>query len=101
MSINNLVGTKCIVRTYSAGVFFGKIAAKDGAEVIVEKARRLWSWKAVKGISLSAVAQYGIVHDQSTIPAPVSQVWLEAIEIIPATDAAIKTIEEAPEAQQR
>lgn len=97
--ISSLVGTKCIVRTYSAGVWFGTIAQKDGNEVIVTNARRLWRWWAAKSISLSGVALYGIKHDKSSITAPVDQVWLEAIELIPTTVVATQSLESAPEVQ--
>lgn len=90
------IGKKAIIRTYSAGVWFGTVSEKDGNEVIVTDARRLWYWKAVKSISLSAVANFGVDQKASKIVAPVASVWLEAIEIIPATDEAIKSIEGAP-----
>ena len=91
-----MVGKKCIVRTYSAGVWFGEVAEKSGNEVIVKNARRMWKWWAEEGISLSSVALHGIKQDQSNIVKPVPAVWLEAIELIPASDKAIASIEGAP-----
>lgn len=88
-----------IVRTQSAGVWFGTVAAKDGREVILTHARRLWYWKARKSISLSAVALYGIDSSTSKIPPPVESVWMEAIELIEPHGVAMLTILEAPEAQ--
>lgn len=95
-SLNSMLGKKCVVRTYSAGVWFGEIAKKSGNEVIVKNARRMWEWWAAEGISLSAVALHGIKHDESKIVEPVPAVWLEAIELIPASDKAIASIEGAP-----
>lgn len=92
----HFIGKKAIIRTYSAGVWFGTVAEKDGNEIIITDARRLWYWKAAKSISLSAVANFGVDQKASKITAPVESVWLEAIEIIPATDDAIKSIEGAP-----
>lgn len=97
--LNGMVGKKCVVRTYSAGVWFGEIAEKAGTEVIVKNARRMWRWWAAEGISLSAVALHGIKHDQSKIAEAVPAVWLEAIELIPASDRAIASIEGAPNVQ--
>lgn len=94
--LNSMVGKKCIVRTYSAGVWFGEIAEKSGNEVTVKDARRLWRWWARESISLSAVAQYGIIHEKSKVAPPVEAVWLEAIELIPATAEAIASIGGAP-----
>ena len=93
--LNAMIGKKCIVRTYSAGVWFGEIAEKSGNEVIVKNARRMWQWWAAESISLSAVAIHGIKHDKSKICEAVGSVWLEAIELIPCSDKAISSIEAA------
>lgn len=95
-SLNSMIGQKVIIRTYSAGVWFGTLAEKAGREVIIRSARRMWYWKAAEGISLSSCAIHGIDRDCSKIVEPVDDVWLEAIEIIPCTDAAIYSIEGAP-----
>lgn len=94
-TLNCMIGKKCIVRTSSAGVWFGEIHEKAGNEVIVKNARRMWKWWAAESISLSGVAVYGINQDKSSICPAVDSVWLEAIELIPASDAAIKSIEGA------
>ena len=91
-----MIGEKVIIRTYSAGVWFGTLSEKSGGEVILTEARRMWRWCASKGISLSGCALYGVKHSESKIVEPVSQVWLEATEIISCTDAAIQSIEGAP-----
>ena len=94
---NSMVGKKCIFRSYSSGVHYGELAEKDGKEVIIKNARRLWYWKTTnKGISLSEVAISGLAAD-SKVCAPVDAIWLEAIEIIPCTKEAIKNIEAANE----
>ena len=95
-SLNGMIGKKCIVRTYSAGVWFGEITEKSGNEVIVKNARRMWKWWATEGISLSSVALHGVKHDESKIVEPVPAVWIEAIELIPASEKAIASIEGAP-----
>ena len=94
--LNNMIGKKCVVRTYSAGVWFGEVAEKSGNEVIVKNARRMWKWWAGEGISLSSVALHGVKQDQSKIVESVPAVWLEAIELMPASDKAIASIEGAP-----
>ena len=98
-SLNGMVGKKCIVRTYSAGVWFGEIEQKSGNEVIVKNARRMWQWWAERSISLSAVAVYGIKQDKSKIAPVVESVWLEAIELIPCANVAIKSIESAKDVE--
>lgn len=88
-------GKKVIVRTYSAGVFFGTLAAKAGNEVILNDARRLWRWASKEGISLSSVALFGIDQKKSKIEPPVPVHWVVAIEILPCSETAAKSIEDA------
>ena len=95
-TLNQMVGQKVIIRTYRAGCWFGVLVEKAKNEVILADARRMFRWKAVKGISLSACALYGVDTDYSKIVEPVASVWLEAIEIIPCTPESIKTLEGAP-----
>jgi hypothetical protein len=94
------VGKYVVVRTYYAGNWFGKLERKCGKEIYLTEARRLWRWFAKEGISLSGVATYGIVHSKSRIEAPLTGlVWLEAIEIIDATESSIESIKSAPNAE--
>lgn len=92
-----MLGKICIVRTYSAGVFFGKVVERDGKEVLLKDARRIWYWEGAA--SLSQLANNGTSKPtKCKFPAPVSEVLLtEAIEIIPATEAAIASIAAVPE----
>ena len=77
--LNCMIGKKVIIRTYSAGVWFGTLEQKDRNEVILANARRMWQWWAKEGISLSSVSVNGIKHEKSKIAEPVEAVWLEAI----------------------
>ena len=97
--LNCMIGKKVIIRTYSAGVWFGELEQKDRNEVILRDARRMWVWWAKEGISLSSVAIHGIKQDKSKIVEAVAAVWLEAIEIIPCEQQAIDLIESAPNAK--
>ena len=47
-----------LVRTYSAGVFAGYLKDRDGKEVELVKARRLWRWYGAS--CLSQIAQEGV-----------------------------------------
>lgn len=91
--LNCMIGKKVIIRTYSAGVWFGELEQKSGNEVILKNARRMWRWWAKESISLSAVAIHGVKEDKSRVAEAVSQQWLEAIEITPCEQAAIDSIE--------
>lgn len=92
---SRMIGKQVIIRTYSAGVWFGKLSEKSGSEVIIKNARRLWKWWAKESISLSAVAIHGLNLDKSKVCEAVDSIWLDAIEIVPCTDIAIKSISEA------
>ena len=93
--LNGMIGKKVIVRTYSAGNWFGVLGQKSGSEVVLKDARRMWRWWANEGISLSSVAIYGVKNDKSKIVEPVDSVWLEAVEIIPCEIAAVTSLENA------
>jgi len=94
------IGKEVIIRTYSAGVWFGVLKQKAGNEVILTKARRMYKWWAKESISLSGVARYGIKQDDSKICGELDSVWLEAIEIIPVTGNAAESIRTALEVEQ-
>ena len=94
------IGKEVIIRTYSAGVWFGRLEAKSGDEVILTEARRMWRWWANESISLSGVALHGIKQEDSRIAGAVESVWLEAIEIIPVSGKAAESIRTAQETQQ-
>lgn len=85
-----------IVRTYSAGVFAGTLVRKQGKEVELKKARRIWYWAGAA--SLSQLAQEGTSKPQECkFPAEVDKVILtEAIEILSVTEKARKSIGEVP-----
>ena len=95
-----MIGKKVIIRTYSAGVWFGLLEQKEKNEVILKDARRLYQWFCKESISLSAVAIYGINQDKSKICIAVPSIWLEAIEILPCSDESINSLETAPIVKQ-
>ena len=91
-----LIGKVCMVRTYSAGVFCGVLADRNGKEARMTNARRMWYWSGAA--SLSQLATEGTKDPGNCkFPCPVDEVLLtEVIEIIPCTEAAAKNIAEVP-----
>ena len=89
-------GKYCIVRTYSAGVFAGMVKSRNGKEVVMENARRLWYWSGSS--SLSQLAMEGVKKpNDCKFPCEVTEVLLtEAIEILPCTPEAIENIKNVP-----
>ena len=87
-SVHPMLGRRCLIRTYSAGVHIGDIESIDGMECKLKNALRLWKWEG-GGLSLSAVANNGIVKGRLN---ETGDVYLtNVIEIIPTTEKAEKT----------
>ena len=86
-----------LVRTYSAGVFVGEIVKKEGKEVELKNARRIWYWDGAA--SLSQLAMEGTKKPENCkFPCEVKNIILtEAIEYIKCTTAAQKSIKGVPE----
>lgn len=85
-----------IVRTFSAGVFAGNIKSRNGQEVIMTNARRLWYWSGAA--SLSQLAVDGTSSPQNCkFPVKVPEVvLLQVIEIIPMSEKAKASIDAVP-----
>jgi hypothetical protein len=85
-----------IVRTFSAGVFAGKLESRNGQEVTLTNARRIWYW--VGASSLSQLAMEGTKKPKlCKFPCPVERVTLlQAIEILETTKTAEESIKGVP-----
>ena len=81
-----------IVRTYSAGVFAGYLESRNGQEVVMRQARRLWCWSGAS--SLSQLAMEGVKRpDECKFPCEVDRVeLLQAIELLDVTEEAKASI---------
>jgi len=89
----SLDGMECaIIRTYSAGVFYGYIESREGKEAVIRNARRMWKWY---GASLSECAQSGTSDPNSCkFPEAVDKIILtEVIEILSLTEKAKKSLD--------
>ncbi len=83
-----MLGRRCLIRTYSAGVHIGDIIAVNEMEVQLKNALRLWKWEGA-GLSLSAVAMNGIKGGRLN---KTDEIYLtNVIEIIPTTPEAEAT----------
>ena len=86
-----------ICRAESAGVFSGFLKSRDGSEVVLKNARRIWYWEGAA--SLSELAMKGTSKPESCkFPCPVDSITiLGVIEIIPCTQKAKNSIESVSE----
>ena len=91
------IGKKVIIRGDRSGVEFGELVEQNGSVVTLKNARRLWYWAGAA--SLSQLATDGTKRPQDCkFTVTVSSITiLDAVEIIPCTDKAIKSIEEVDE----
>jgi hypothetical protein len=81
-----------IVRTYSAGVHFGYLESREGKEVTLSNARRIWRWQGA--YTLNEIATKGLDVNYSKISVPVQSIVLtEAIEIISVSSEAQAILE--------
>lgn len=86
-----------VVRGDRSGVFAGNIKERNGREIVMSDVRRLWYWEgacSISQIALDGVAEpedckFTVTLDEITI--------LDAIEIIPCTDKAEKSIRSVAE----
>ena len=85
-----------IVRTYSAGVFAGYLKSRNGKEVTMLNARKLWYWDGAA--TLNQLAMEGVTKPKNCkFPCEVDEVNLtEAIEIIPCREKARLNISAVP-----
>ena len=91
--MNELKLDYVLVRTYSAGVFCGYLESREGKEVVLKQARRIWYWNGAA--SLSQLAMEGTSKpEHCKFPCEVDSIILtEAIEIILMTEKAKQSIE--------
>jgi len=86
-----MLGRRCLIRTYSAGVHIGDvdyINPENASEIRLKNALRLWKWEG-GGLSLSVVASNGIKAGRLN---KTGEVFLtNAIEFIPTTAEAEST----------
>jgi hypothetical protein len=88
-----MIGKKVIVRGDRSGVFYGTLSSQIGQEVELKTCRRIWYWDGAASISQLAIdgtskpenCKFTVTVEEIKI--------LDAIEIVPCTEKAIKSIE--------
>lgn len=85
-----------IIRGDRSGVFFGHIAHREGQEVTINECRRLWYWAGAASLSQMAAEGVKRPSDCNFTVTVDELVILDAIELIPCTDAAAGNIKAVP-----
>ena len=79
------LGPEVLIRTCSAGVHIGILKSRQGTEVELLNARRLWFWRGA--FTLNAVVTKGVNRAESRISAPVPSILLtQAVEVLPIAE---------------
>lgn len=92
--MENQIGKKVIVRADRAGVFYGILTRKEGSEVQLKNARKLFYWSgasaveqiALEGVKNPADCKFTVICEEITVN--------NYIQIITCTEEAIKSIED-------
>ena len=87
------IGKKVIIRGDRSGVEFGTLVEHNGSEVTLYNARRIWSWAGAASLSQLATDGTSKPEECKFTVRVKSITILDAIEIIPCSDKAIKSIE--------
>jgi hypothetical protein len=87
------IGDYIICRTYSAGVFAGTLKSREGQEVVLTNARRLWYWDGAASLSELSVSGTKKPHSCKFPVALPEVMLLQAIELLPVSEPARKSIE--------
>jgi hypothetical protein len=78
-----------LVRTYSAGVHYGTLVSREGKEVTLANAKRVWRWRGAN--TLHELALRGPSKEYSRVSESVARVELtEAIEVLDCTPTAVE-----------
>lgn len=87
---------KKIIRTYSAGVFYGIVESQNGQEAVILNSRRLWYWSGAN--ALDQLATEGTKKpNECKFSVEVERRELKnVIEILDTTHDARKSIEAVP-----
>jgi hypothetical protein len=90
------VGTNVLIRGDRSGVFIGEFQSLKGTQVVLRNCRRLWRWYGAQ--CCSDLAQSGTLSpEKCKFPEPTDfHLILDAIEIIPMTPQAWKSLTEVP-----
>ncbi len=77
-----ILNKKCIVRSYDAGVYYGKVMEVNGETVKMENVRNIWKWEGAN--CLADVATKGI-RDGKVSRVVSSMVLNRCCQLIPCT----------------
>lgn len=91
----HLIGKLVMIRTFSAGVHFGTLVEKDGKEVLLSNAHRVYSWENAATLSQLAMEGSKTKNKDNKISMKVPEILLtECIEVIPLAEGVFENLTE-------
>ena len=95
--MKKFIGKRVIVRGDRSGVFFGTLESKEGQDVVLTNARKLWHWGGAAAVEQLAIDGVSSPSD-SKFTVFVEEIGIcDAIQVLPCTKKAIKCIEAVKE----
>lgn len=88
---------KYIVRCDRSGVFYGEIVGRNGQEVEMKNVRCLWYWSGAASLMEMAKSGVKYPHKCKFTVSVDSITLLDAIELLPCTTEAERSIDEVEE----
>lgn len=85
-----------VIRSRDAGVFFARLVKEENGRVELENSRRIYYWDGAATLSQLAMEGVKKVSNCKFPEELPSQIVLGVCEIIPATEAAVKSIQSVP-----
>ncbi len=92
--MDKFINQRVIVRANGAGVFYGTLKAKDGDEVLLADARRIYHWDGAS--ECIELAQAGCSQGSKITRAAAEVIVENVLEIHPCTAAAVASIDNVP-----
>lgn len=93
---NPLIGKYVIVRSHMAGVFFGILSAKEGTELTLSNARKLYYFVGANTVEdLAKQGALDVANCQFTVEIE-TMVISDFVQILPCTEKAINNIKSVP-----
>lgn len=86
----------CIVRCQGAGVFMAQVVERTGTEAKLKDSRRMWYWSGAASLSQLAVEGTKKPSECKFPVAMPEQEVTGVLEVIPMTEAAVKSIKAVP-----
>ena len=83
-----------VVRSNMAGVFCGTLKNKNGTEVVLANARKIYRWQGA--YTVEDIAVKGLNAEDSQITVSVKEIIIDDVcQVLPTTNTAQKILEEA------